>query len=185
MSPAIGPRRGASPRARFGLPNRRPGRTFSVFRDAPATRYGAAVDWQTASGVIPLVTLMSDPGETTRLLAAARNGDAGALDRVVTLVYDELCAMAHRQLTYERTGHTLDTRALVHEAYLKLIGLHEIQWQDRAHFLAISARLMRRILVNHAERHSAAKRGGGKAPLNLRGRGARRGRPYPALCRTR
>ena len=110
---------------------------------------------------------MRDIGETTRLLAAARGGDTNALDRVVTRVYDELCAVAHRQLSRERPGHTLDTRALVHEAYLKLVDLHEIQWQDRAHFLAMSARLMRRILINHAERHGALKRGSGETPARL------------------
>ena len=110
---------------------------------------------------------MRDIGETTRLLAAARSGDTGALDRVVTRVYDELCAVAHRQLSRERAGHTLDTRSLVHEAYLKLVDLHEIQWQDRAHFLAMSSRLMRRILINHAEHRGAAKRGGGSIPLPL------------------
>jgi RNA polymerase sigma factor (TIGR02999 family) len=110
---------------------------------------------------------MHDAGEITRLLAAARAGDRRALDRVIPLVYDELSAMAHRQLARERPGHTLNTGALVHEAYLKLVGVERIEWQDRGHFFALSARLMRYILINYAEQHNAAKRGGGQEPVPL------------------
>lgn len=107
------------------------------------------------------------PGEITQLLAAARAGDRRALDRVIPLVYDELNALARRQLAQERPGHTLNTGGLVHEAYLKLVGLQRIQWQDRGHFLALSARLMRRILINHAEGRNTAKRGGGQGTVRL------------------
>lgn len=104
---------------------------------------------------------MPEVGEITQLLAAARDGDPRAMDRLIPLVYGELRAVARRHLARERPGHTLDTGALVHEAYLKLIGLDRIQWRDRVHFFALSARLMRQILINHAERRNAQKRGGG------------------------
>jgi RNA polymerase sigma factor (TIGR02999 family) len=82
------------------------------------------------------------------------------MDRLMPLVYDQLRRMAHRQLAAERTGHTLSTTALVHEAYLKLVDQTRAQWQDRAHFFAIAAQAMRRILVDYARRHRAARRGG-------------------------
>ena len=104
---------------------------------------------------------MDDQGEVTRLLGAAQSGDANALNRVVSLVYRELEQLAHRQLARERPDHTLDTGALVHEAFLKVSALHSMQWQSREHFLAMSARLMRRILVDYAAAKRAQKRGGG------------------------
>lgn len=110
---------------------------------------------------------MSEPGEVTKLLAAASAGDRRALDRVVPLVYDELRRVAHRQLAGERDGHTLDTGALVHEAYLKVAGLERLQWRDRAHFFAVAAGAMRRILIDYATRRRAAKRGGGARPMSL------------------
>ena len=79
------------------------------------------------------------------------------------LVYDQLRRMAHRQLAAEPTGHTLTSTALVHEAYLKLVNQSRAQWQDRAHFFAIAARALRRILIDYARRHRAARRGGGPA----------------------
>ena len=96
----------------------------------------------------------------TDALAAARSGGPAALDRLFPLVYQELCRMAHRQLGQEVSGHTLSTTALVHEAYLKLIGQTDAPWQDRAYFFAVAATAMRRILVDHARRHRAARRGG-------------------------
>jgi RNA polymerase sigma factor (TIGR02999 family) len=104
---------------------------------------------------------MPDAGDITQLLTAVKCGDPDAMDRLMPLVYGELRAVARRHLAHERVGHTLDTGALVHEAYLKLIGLDRIQWRDRVHFFALSARLMRQILINHAERRTARKRGGG------------------------
>jgi RNA polymerase sigma factor (TIGR02999 family) len=77
------------------------------------------------------------------------------------LVYDELRALASRSLRHERSGHTLPPTALVHEAYLKLVDQRQVRWQDRAHFFAVAAHLMRRVLVDHARRHRAAKRGSG------------------------
>jgi RNA polymerase sigma factor (TIGR02999 family) len=105
---------------------------------------------------------MVEPGEVTRLLAAASAGDADALKRLIPLVYDELRRLAHRQLAGERRDHTLNTGALVHEAYLKLAGLDRIEWGDRAHFFGIAAGAMRRILIDYAVRRRAAKRGGGR-----------------------
>lgn len=110
----------------------------------------------------------SDPqGEVTRLLEAWSGGDRSALKRLIPLVYDELRRIAHRELSREAPGHTLSTTALVHEAYLKLVQLDRIDWQNRAHFFAIGARAMRRILVDYAVRRKSLKRGGGRTPLPL------------------
>ncbi|MEP6834488.1 MAG: ECF-type sigma factor [Gemmatimonas sp.] len=103
----------------------------------------------------------------TDILLQAQQGDALAGDRLMALVYDELHAMAHGKLGFERTGHTLQTTAPVPEAYLKLVDQHRVGWQNRAHFFAVAAMAMRRILVNHAEARRAAKRGGNAAPLPL------------------
>jgi RNA polymerase sigma factor (TIGR02999 family) len=101
------------------------------------------------------------PGEVTRLLEAAEAGDSSALDRLVPLVYEDLRRVAHRQLDREGGGHTLQTTALIHEAYLKLAGGGSVSATSRAHFLAIAARAMRQVLVDYARRRKAAKRGGG------------------------
>jgi RNA polymerase sigma factor (TIGR02999 family) len=103
----------------------------------------------------------------TEILHQARAGDRQAMDRLVSLVYDELHALAHRKLTFEQPGHTLQTTALVHEAYLKLVDQTRVDWQNRTHFFAVAALAMRRILVNHAEGRRAAKRGGAVVPLEL------------------
>ena len=103
----------------------------------------------------------------TEILHQARAGDRQAMDRLVSLVYDELHALAHRKLAFEQPGHTLQTTALVHEAYLKLVDQTRVDWQNRTHFFAVAALAMRRILVNHAEGRQAAKRGGALAPLEL------------------
>ncbi|HVH38440.1 MAG TPA: sigma-70 family RNA polymerase sigma factor [Gemmatimonadaceae bacterium] len=110
---------------------------------------------------------MTDTGEVTRLLVAARAGDRESMDRVMPLVYEELRRLARRQLSHERPGHTFDSGALVHEAYLKLTRLERVQWQDRVHFFSIASRLMRRILIDRAEHRDAAKRGGGDTPVTL------------------
>ncbi len=108
------------------------------------------------------------PQEVTRLLVAWGNGDQAALDELLPLVYQELHRLAARQLGRERGGHTLQTTALVHEAYLRLIDQKETQWRNRAHFFAIAAQMMRRILVDHARARHYQKRGGGaqQAPLD-------------------
>lgn len=98
--------------------------------------------------------------EITRLLAAVRDGERQALDRLLPLVYEELRSLARRQMGRERPDHTLHSTALVHEAYLKLAGGGGVEAADRNHFLAIAARAMRQVLVDHARRRLAAKRGG-------------------------
>jgi RNA polymerase sigma factor (TIGR02999 family) len=101
----------------------------------------------------------------TQLLQAARHGEHAAMERLFALVYDDLCRVAHRQLGNRRAGQTLDTVALVHEAYLKLIDRAKVVPADRHHFFAIAARAMRQIVVDGARRAHAAKRGGKAAPL--------------------
>jgi RNA polymerase sigma factor (TIGR02999 family) len=105
--------------------------------------------------------------DITGLLAAWRAGNPDAFDRLFPLVYDELRRIAHRQLGSERPDHTLATTALVHEAYLKLVDQTRAQLTDRAHFFAVAARAMRRILVDYARRHQALKRGGAAEPVSL------------------
>jgi RNA polymerase sigma factor (TIGR02999 family) len=107
---------------------------------------------------------MVNKADVTELLRSLAGGDKGALDELVPLVYDELHAIARRRLRNERPDHTLRTTDLVHEAYLKLVRLDHVQWQSRAHFLAIAAQAMRNILVSHARSRRRLKRGGG-APL--------------------
>ena len=99
--------------------------------------------------------------EVTQLLLKWSNGDQEARDQLMPLVYSELHRLAHHYLRRERPAHTLQTTALVHEAYLRLIGVEDVRWQDRNHFLSLAASLMRRILVEYARSHHASKRGGG------------------------
>ena len=100
------------------------------------------------------------------MLRAWSEGDQGALERLTPIVYDELHTLARRCMKRERADNSLETAALVNEAYLRLVGYNRMQWQDRAHFFAVSAQLMRRILVEHARRHNL-KRGGGVPHLSL------------------
>src|SRR5437879_6509313 len=113
----------------------------------------------------------SQPGEAavediSKLLRAWSDGDQSALEGLTPIVYDELHRLAHRYMKRERPGHSLQTTALVNEAYLRLVDYKRMQWQNRAHFFAVSAQLMRRILVDHARRHNL-KRGGGVQPVAL------------------
>lgn len=103
----------------------------------------------------------------THLLKEWSDGDERALDRLTPLVYQELRQQAARFLRRERAGHTLQTTALIHEAYLRLIDAKDVRWQSRAHFFAIAANLMRRVLVDHARRRDAEKRGGAQLRLTL------------------
>lgn len=103
---------------------------------------------------------MHAPEQIASILVEVRDGDREALHRLLPLVYDELRRIAHRQLRLERQGHTLNTTALVHEAYLKLVDQTRVEWRDRVHFFAVAAQAMRRILVDHARKYLAAKRGG-------------------------
>lgn len=104
---------------------------------------------------------MSPPGDVTVLLSELTAGNRAVLDELMPLVYEELRGLAHRALQGERRGHTLNTTALVHEAYLKLARVERLTWKDRAHFFAVCAQAMRRVLVNHALMRRAEKRGGG------------------------
>jgi RNA polymerase sigma factor (TIGR02999 family) len=106
-------------------------------------------------------------GEVTRLLNDLRTGKKDAEAQLFSLVYDELRRIAASYLRKERADHTLQPTALVHEAYLRLVELTEQNWQNRAHFLGIGAHLMRQILVDHARKHYAAKRGGKERPVTL------------------
>jgi len=106
-------------------------------------------------------------GEITKLLKAHTEGDADALNDLLPLVYDELRRMAHRRMQKERAGHTFSTTALVHEAYLELVDLDNIDWQDRTHFFAIAARVMRNVLVDYAVKRTAQKRGGDRDRVPL------------------
>ena len=110
---------------------------------------------------------MARSHEVTQLLQELRGGNHEAVDRLVPLVYEDLRQIARRQLMHERSGHTLSTTALVHEAYFRLIDLDRVEWQDRAHFCAVAAQAMRRILVDYARRRNAQKRGGRQPHLSL------------------
>ena len=113
---------------------------------------------------------MSDapaPETVTALLVEWQQGSQQALDRLMPLVYAELRAIAGRYLARESPGHTLQSTALVHEAYLKLVGQRSVHWQNRSHFFGIAAQMMRRILVDHARHAHRAKRGGAAPKLSL------------------
>jgi RNA polymerase sigma factor (TIGR02999 family) len=107
------------------------------------------------------------PNDLTQLLHAWRKGDEAARNQLMSLVYDELRRLAGNYLRRERASHTLQPTALVHEAYLQLIDQSQVSWESRAHFFGAAARLMRRILVDHARAHNAEKRGGGEERLEL------------------
>jgi RNA polymerase sigma-70 factor, ECF subfamily len=107
------------------------------------------------------------PGEVTTLLAQLTKGNQEAASKLVPLVYSEMRRLASRHMRRERTDHTLQTTALVHEAYLKLVQQRSVDWRSRAHFLGIAAQVMRRILIDHARGHLREKRGGGQQMLPL------------------
>lgn len=106
-------------------------------------------------------------GDVTLLLRNLEFGDTSSVERLTSLVYGELRRLAGGILRRERPGHTLQATALVHEAYMKLVGHTKVSWQSRSHFLAIAARLMRQILVDHSRIHNAAKRGSGTPKVAL------------------
>ncbi len=107
------------------------------------------------------------PPGVTELLADWQRGDQSALDRLMPAVYEELHRLAGRYLSHERSDHTLQATALVHEAYVRLVDQRSVRWQNRAHFFGIAAQLMRRVLVDHARRRDAVKRGDGARALSL------------------
>jgi RNA polymerase sigma-70 factor, ECF subfamily len=105
--------------------------------------------------------------DVTQLLQDWRKGDRAALERLMPLVYGELRKLANHYLRGERKDHTLQGTALVHEAYMKMVGYTDLAWQSRAHFYGVAARLMRQILIDHARKHQAGKRGAGIADVSL------------------
>lgn len=110
---------------------------------------------------------MDQRSDVTQLLRRASAGDRAAMDTLVPHVYEELRRLAHAQLVGERTDHTLSTTGLVHEAYLRLVNVRQIEWRDRVHFLSMAARTMRRVLVDYARSRNAQKRGGGWTRVTL------------------
>ena len=110
---------------------------------------------------------MENPHDVTQLLLKWSQGEQGAMDELLPLVYRELHKIAHRYLNKERGEHTLQTTALVHEAYIKLIDQNRVQWQNRAHFFGIAAQAMRRILVDNARQRLSGKRGSGAEKISI------------------
>ena len=110
---------------------------------------------------------MSAPQEFTQLLVSWRNGDKSALDAMTPVLYTELRKLARHLLAAERPDHTLQPTALVHEAYLRLVDQRSVDWKNRAHFMGMAATMMRRILINHAKAHKAAKREGYAEAITL------------------
>jgi RNA polymerase sigma factor (TIGR02999 family) len=111
--------------------------------------------------------MASSPDEVTLMLIRWSNGERDALDQLIPVVYGELRRLASRTLRRERRDHTLQPTALVHEAYLRLIDQRSVNWQNRSHFFAIASQAMRRIVVDHARRHNAVKRGGDNLKVEL------------------
>ena len=107
------------------------------------------------------------PHQITQLLAEWSEGNQSALDELYPLVYEELHRLARRYMSREKKGHTLQTTALINEAYVRLVDQRNVHWANRSHFFAISAQIMRRILIDHARRHAYAKRGGGAQQVSL------------------
>ena len=111
--------------------------------------------------------MSSTTADVTQLLQRWSEGDRDALDQLVPLVYEHLRRVAHQRLRHENTSPSLNTTALVHEAYFKLVDLHRARFRDRAHFLAMASRVMRRLLIDHARARRAARRGGGAGAVEL------------------
>lgn len=111
--------------------------------------------------------MTSVPNDVTQLLIKWSEGDKSALDELIPVVYGELRRLARRHMNRENPGHTLQTSALINEAYLRLINQQDVQWKDRAHFFAVAAQVMRHILIDHARVHRSAKRGAGAVRVEL------------------
>jgi RNA polymerase sigma factor (TIGR02999 family) len=111
--------------------------------------------------------MVNESAHVSDLLRDLSQGQPGALDRLIPIVYDELRRIAHGQLRSERSGHTLNTTALVHETYIRLVDIDRVEWQDRAHFFSVAARLMRRVLIDYARTRKRDKRGGGAPHVPL------------------
>ena len=117
--------------------------------------------------ITPACFMAASKNQVTDLLQRWKSGDEEALERLTPLVYDQLHRMAHQYIKRERRGHTLQTSALVNEAYLRLVDYKRVDWQNRAHFFAISAVVMRRVLVDYARQRASDKRGGESHQINL------------------
>ncbi len=115
----------------------------------------------------PMAADRTPSSNITELLRAWGDGDQSALEQLTPIVYQELHSLARRQMSRENAGHTLQATALIHEVYLRLVEFDSVQWQDRAHFFAVCARLMRRILIDFARSHDSLKRGGNDRKLTL------------------
>lgn len=120
-----------------------------------------------SSGAYGAISMTVSPQQITQMLKDWSNGDQSARDQLIPLVYEELRRMAHQHMKKERPGHTLQTSALVHEAFVRLVDQSDVQWQNRAHFFGIAAQMMRRILVDYARGRNYAKRGGGARQVSL------------------
>lgn len=120
--------------------------------------------------------------DTTRILREIRDGDESAAQRLVPLIYDDLRALAASYMRNEPADHTLQPTALVHEAFLRLVDTDRVEWRTRAHFMAVAARTMRRILVDHARRRRAAKRGGGRKVTLVEGLAFSEPRPFDLVA---
>ena len=127
---------------------------------------GGKIGGRFTLGIMTGMMTVSTPG-LTELLSDWQQGDQTALSKLTPLVYDELRRIAHRYVQRERNGHTLETTALVNEAYLRLAEQKKIEWQNRAHFFAVTAQVMRHILIDHARRRQYAKHGGGARLVSL------------------
>ncbi len=126
---------------------------------------------------------MGEVADTTQILVDLGNGDRSAAKRLMPLVYDELRGLAARYMQQERADHTLQATAIVNEAYLRLIDQSRVDWKGRAHFFAVAAEMIRRVLVDHAREHDAAKRGGGARKISLTDSvGATEGPDIELLC---
>jgi RNA polymerase sigma factor (TIGR02999 family) len=132
-------------------------------------------------GAVPHDVVSTSRGEITQLLQAHARGDADALDRLLPNVYEQLRRIARARLRRERMDHTLSTTDVVHEAFLDLMPLDGVSWRDRAHFFALASRAMRNVLVDHAVRRGAAKRGGGARAVTLDEALAGDARPFDDL----
>src|SRR5688572_21029760 len=120
-----------------------------------------------SSRVCPKVSRMSDAHSVTQLLDQWNHGDHEALDKLMPLIYEELRKMAKRYMSQQNPGHTLQTTALIHEAYLRMVKQKEKHFENRAHFFGVAAQAMRHILVDYARTRQTAKRGGGARPISL------------------
>ena len=113
------------------------------------------------------MTTLEEQRDVTGLLHEWRQGDAAAFDKLMPLVYEEMRHIAHRYMQQERAGHTLQTTALINEAYVRLVGQQKIEWRNRSHFFAVTAQVMRHVLIDHARRLHYAKRGGSSRRVSL------------------